>query len=595
MAKKNYLRSFLIWRYRHISDSQFKHILSVVVGLLSGLAAVSLKNITHIIQEFLTRDFISELRNTWYFVLPLIGLTTVFLIIKYLIKKPIFQGIPSTIYAISKKKGFLSNYQAYASIITAPLTIGFGGSVGLESPTVATGASWSSALSRAFHLDQKTRILLIGCAAAGAMASLFKAPITAIVFAIEIFSLELTTASLIPLLLASISAVLTSYFFFGNDVLFHVKLVSIFKLQDLGFYVILGVVCAVISIYFSKVHTQINNWFKPISSPLKRLFIGGSLLGLVIFFIPPLYGEGYETINSILAGDALDVIKENFFGMEIGGFASIVALLIGLIIFKVIAMGLTMGAGGIGGVFAPTLFTGSITGYLVAYIVNSLGTFQNNLSETSFAMVGMAGLVAGILQAPLTAIFLIAEITEGYELFVPLMIVTTISYLITKQYVPYNIYVAELAKKGQLITHNRDNNALLLMSTDQVIEQNFIEIKPDMFLGEMLENAVSKSNRNIFPVVNDQKEFIGIVLLDDIRTIMFDASLHEKVRISELMHAAPGIIIYEEDNMQAIMQKFKTSGAWNLPVIKKGRYHGFISKSKLLSAYRTKLLQVSAS
>jgi CIC family chloride channel protein len=210
-------------------------------------------------------------------------------------------------------------------------------------------------------------------------------------------------------------------------------------------------------------------------------------------------------------------------------------------------------------------------------------------------MVGMAGLVAGILQAPLTAIFLIAEITEGYELFVPLMIVTTISYLITKQYVPYNIYVAELAKKGQLITHNRDNNALLLMSTDQVIEQNFIEIKPDMFLGEMLENAVSKSNRNIFPVVNDQREFIGIVLLDDIRTIMFDASLHEKVRVSELMHAAPGIILYEEDNMQAIMQKFKTSGAWNLPVIKKGRYHGFISKSKLLSAYRTKLLQVSAS
>ncbi len=595
MAKKKYIRSFLIWRYRHISNSQFRHILSVLVGLLSGLAAVSLKNITHIIQEFLTRDFISELRNTWYFVLPLIGLTTVFLIIKYLIKKPIFQGIPSTIYAISKKKGFVSNYQGYASIITAPLTVGFGGSVGLESPTVATGASWSSTLSRIFHLDQKTRILLIGCAAAGAMASIFKAPITAIVFALEIFSLELTTASLIPLLLASISAVLTSYFFFGNDVLFHVKLVSVFELEDLGFYVVLGVICAFVSIYFSKALTQINNWFKNISSPLKRLFIGGSLLGLVIFFIPPLYGEGYETINSILAGDTLDVIRENFFGVEIGGFASIVTLLLGLMLFKVIAMGLTMGAGGIGGVFAPTLFTGSITGYLVAYIVNSLGTFQNNLSETSFAMVGMAGLVAGILQAPLTAIFLIAEITEGYELFVPLMIVTTISYLITKQYVPYNIYVSELAKKGQLLTHNRDNNTLLLMSTDEVIEQNFIEIKPDMLLGEMLENAVSRSNRNIFPVVNEQKEFIGVVLLDDIRTIMFDASLHDKVRVSELMHAAPGIIIYEEDNMQAIMQKFKTSGAWNLPVIKKGHYHGFISKSKLLSAYRTKLLQVSAS
>lgn len=596
MAKKNRIRQFLIWRYRNISESQFKHVLAVVIGLLAGLGAVTLKNLTHFIQETLTGESFRDIQLSWFFVLPVIGLFFVYILGKYVIKKPIGHGIPATLKAISKRKGFMPPYQMWASILTAPITVGFGGSVGLEGPTVATGAAIGSNLSRVFHLNQKTRTLLIGCAAAGAMASIFKAPITAIVFAIEIFSLDLTIASLIPLLLASISAVLTSYFFFGNDVLFHVKITEGFALNEVGFYFLLGILNAYTSVYFSKAYFKIGKLFKRFDSPLKRLIVGGLLLGIIIYFIPPLYGEGYETINHILSGDIEHIVQENFLHLDIEGFWLIAALLLGLIIFKVIAMSLTFGAGGIGGVFAPTLFTGSISGFLVAYIANYFDFFNHQVSVTNFAMVGMAGLMAGILQAPLTAIFLIAEITGGYDLFVPLMIVTTTSYLITKRYVPHNIYVAELAEKGELMTHDKDKNALMLMTKDQVIERNFAVINPDMNLGEMLNKAVSRSNRNIFPVVEQEtNEFLGIVLLDDVRSIMFDHALYEQVHVEELMHNAPGIIHYEQDNMTTIMHKFKTSGAWNLPVLKNGKYYGFISKSKLLTAYRTKLLQVSSS
>lgn len=594
MGKTNYVRRFLIWRYRRITETQFKYFLSIIIGLGSGLAAVTLKNLTHFIQETLTKGIFTEIQATWFFVLPVIGLAIVYLIAKYLIKKPIGHGIPATLYAISKKKGFMPSYQMWASVITAPITVGFGGSVGLEGPTVATGSALGSNIARMFHLNQKTRTLLIGCAAAGAMASIFKAPITAIVFAIEIFSLDLTIASLIPLLLASISAVLTSYFFFGNDFLFHVRITEDFQINEVGIYFILGIFNAYTSVYFSKVYFAIGKWFKRFKSPFKRLLIGGLALGVIIFFIPPLYGEGYETINHVLSGNVTAVIESNIFAFEHQTFWYVFILLLGLIVFKVIAMSLTFGAGGIGGVFAPTLFTGSISGFLVAYVSNYFNIFSHQVAIGNFAMVGMAGLMAGVLQAPLTAIFLIAEITGGYELFVPLMIVTTTSYLITKHYIPHNIYASELAKKGELLTHNTDNNALLMMKKDRIIERNFIKINPEMNLGSMLKNAVSKSNRNIFPVVNENDEFLGVVLLDDVRSIMFDNNLYETVHVEELMHNAPGIIHYEEDNMQKIMHKFKVSGAWNLPVLRNGKYYGFISKSKLLTAYRSKLLQVSS-
>jgi len=588
------VRKFLKWRYQHISNKQFTNIASAIIGLLAGLGAVVLKNLTHFIQQLLEGKFIKEIHQAFYFIFPIIGLLIVLLIIKYFIRKKVGHGIPSTLYAISKQKGIMPRHQMWASLITAPLTVGFGGSVGLEGPTVATGAALGSNFARFFHLNQTTRTLLIGAAAAGAMSSIFKAPIAAIVFAVEIFSLELTLASMIPLLLASITAVLTSYFFFGDDVLLHFDLQDKFQLYDVLFYVLLGVSSAAVSIYFSKVYFKIGKFFKKFDNPYKRLLIGGFLLGTIVFFIPPLFGEGYETINNILKGDITNIVTNNIFHIATDNIWIIITLLVGLILFKIVATSFTFGAGGVGGVFAPTLFTGSITGYVFATIINYSNIFSHQLSLTNFAMVGMAGLMAGILQAPLTAIFLIAEITGGYELFIPLMIVSSISFIVTKRYIPHNIYAHELAKKGELLTHNKDKNVLMLLDLDKLIETNFILLYPEMNLGDVVNNAVVKSSRNHFPVVSNENEFLGILTLNDIRSIMFNKKLYDTVKVSSLMHAASDTIYYEKDSAEEILNKFKGSGAWNLVVIKDGKYFGFMSKSRLLTAYRRKLIDVTA-
>ena len=590
MPKKTRLTRFLIWKYKHISDRQFIYILSIVIGLLAGLGAVALKNLTHFIQKLLEGELIKNIHHVFYFIFPIIGLLFVFLTIKYIIRKKVGHGIPSTLYAISKQKGIMPRHQMWASLLTAPLTVGFGGSVGLEGPTVATGAALGSNFARLFHLNQTARTLLIGCAAAGAMSSIFKAPIAAIIFAVEIFSLELTIVSMIPLLLASISAVLTSYFFFGDDVLLHFQIQDKFELNDVVFYILLGISSAMASIYFSKVYFAVDTFFKRFKSPYKRLLIGGSIIGVIVFFIPPLFGEGFETINNVLRGNIAEVTTNNIFNIVSDNIWIIISLLLGLVIFKVIAMSFTFGAGGVGGVFAPTLFTGSISGYVLAMIINYSNVFSHQLSLTNFAMVGMAGLMAGVLQAPLTAIFLIAEITGGYELFIPLMIVASISFLITKHYIPHNIYVSELAKRGELITHDKDKNVLMSLNIDKVIETNFISLYPEMTLGEVVNNAVAKSSRNHFPVVNEDNEFLGILTLNDIRSIMFDKDLYDTVKVRSLMHSASDIIYYKKDSAEEILNKFKGSGAWNLVVIKDGKYYGFISKSRLLTAYRRQLI-----
>jgi len=593
-SSKKYFLKFLKWRYQHISNKQFTNIASAVIGLLAGLGAVILKNLTHLIQNSLEGEFIKQIHQAFYFIFPIIGLLIVLLIIKYVIRKKVGHGIPSTLYSISKQKGIMPRHQMWASIITAPLTVGFGGSVGLEGPTVATGAALGSNFARFFHLNQTTRTLLIGAAAAGAMSSIFKAPIAAIVFAVEIFSLELTLASMIPLLLASITAILTSYFFLGDDVLLHFNLVDKFVLNDVIFFILLGVVSAVTSIYFSKVYFAISDFFKKFDNPYKRLLIGGLLLGAIVYFIPPLFGEGYETINNVLRGNVADIVQSSRFQTLTDNSYLIIIFLIGLILFKVVATSLTFGAGGIGGVFAPTLFTGSVTGYVFASIVNYSNLFSHQLSLTNFAMVGMAGLMAGILQAPLTAIFLIAEITGGYELFVPLMIVASISFLFSKKYIPHNIYAAELAKKGQLITHDKDKNVLMMLNLDKLIETNFVLLYPEMTLGDVVNHAVAKSSRNHFPVVNEENEFLGILTINDIRSIMFDKESYDKVKVRSLMHAASDIIYYEKDSAEEILNKFKSSGAWNLVVLKNDKYFGFMSKSRLLTAYRRKLIDVTS-
>ncbi|TDN95202.1 CIC family chloride channel protein [Salegentibacter sp. 24] len=568
-------------------------ILSAIIGFTAGLGAVVIKNLTHFIQRLLEGSLIINYHHAFYFIFPLIGLSLTLFIIKVIFKKKIGHGIPSTLYAISRRKGIMRSFQMYASIVTAPLTVGFGGSVGLEGPTVATGASLGSNISRFFKMNQSSRTLLIGCAAAGAMSSIFKAPIAAIIFAIEVFSLDLTLISMVPLLIASVSAILTSYFFFGSDIILPFKLEDNFTISEVPFYIILGVLAAGCSMYFTHIYFKIGDAFKKIDSLFYRLLIGGLGLGILIYFIPPLYGEGYNVINNLLAEDYLNALGTNLFNDYLDNIWVVIALLAGLVIFKIIATSLTFGAGGVGGIFAPVLFMGSAMGHCFALIVNHLGILKSPISVSSFTMVGMAGLMAGVLHAPLTAIFLIAELTGGYELFVPLMITAAISYMITNQFQPHSVYTMELAKRGDLLTHNKDQAVLTLLNIHQIIEKNFVTLNIDMNLGDVIHKGVIKSSRNLFPVIDENRNFLGIILLDDIRPIMFDQKMYEEVMVSELMQRAPKIIDLLIDSPKDIMSKFQETNAWNLPVVENGKYIGFISKSKLLTAYRQKLIEVT--
>ena len=589
LSTKSLLRKFLIWKYKHISERQFIYMLSILVGFLAGLGTVLLKNLTHYIRLLFELDFFNNYQNSLYFIFPILGLLVVYMIKQIWLKKHIGHGISSTLYAISKLNGIIPRYNIYAALITAPLTVGFGGSVGLQGPAVSVGSALGSNAARLFHMNTKTRMLLIGCAAAGAMASMFKAPIAAIIFAVEIFSLDIAFTSLIPLLLASVSAVVTSYMFLGTDVLLRFELTDKFEVNDILFYIVLGIVTGMASVYFSKVFFGITNFFKQFKSRAKRLLIGGIAIGSILYVIPPLYGEGYGIMNNLLKGDHLSAIGTTPFNLDLSNIWIVIGLLLGIAVFKAIAMTTTFGAGGVGGVFIPTLVMGSALGNAFAKIINNIGLdFQ--VSESNFTLIGMTGLMAGVLHAPLTAIFLIAEITGGYELFVPLMIVSTISFAITKYYVSHSIYTLKLAERGELMTHDKDQNVLMVLDIDKIIETNFITLKPEMKLGDILKKAVAKSSRNHFPVVNDAHEFLGVIRLDDVRHIMFNSHLYDKVDASSLMHADADIIVYEENSMNDIMDKFKSSGAWNLPVIKHGKYYGYISKSKLLTAYRQQLI-----
>ncbi len=596
MSKQAIIKRFLIWKYKNISQKNFVYLLSVAVGLLAGVAAVTLKNITYTIQSTLEEGIVFS-QNQLYFVLPIIGLFIVYLLKKFFFKKklepsvPSFikRAIPSLLYSLLRQKGLLSYKLIFHPLIMAPLTVGFGGSVGLLGPAITSGSAISSNLSRLLHIDKKTRTLLIACATAGAVASMFKSPIAAIVFAVEIFSLDLTFASLLPLLIASISSVLTSYFFLGDEVLFNFTILDKFTINDTAFYIILGIITGIASIYFTKMYFAIYKFFDRFKTPFSKLLVGGLSIGVMLYFIPPLYGEGLSFTKDLFDGNHLHALGSTLFDDYLGNIWVVIVLLIGFTIFKAIAMTTTFAAGGVGGVIVPTMVMGSALGNVVAKIINNIG-LGHQVSEANFTLIGMAGLIAGVIHAPLTAIFLIAEITGGYELFLPLMITVAISYMITKNYMEHTIYTRELAERGDLITHDKDQNVLTLMTIDSVIETNFIKLYPDMSLGDMLHKGVSKSNRNLFPVVSEDNVLVGIILLDDIRNIMFDQSLYTSTSVETFMQMPPGFIDYEKDTMRVVMQKFQDLNVWNLPVLKNGQYLGFVSKSKMLTAYRRELI-----
>ncbi|MCD4735323.1 MAG: chloride channel protein [Bacteroidales bacterium] len=562
-------------------------ILSVIIGLAVGLSAVVIKNSVHFIKHLLTSGFSGE--NYLYIAYPAIGILAAVIFVKFILRQHVGHGIPSVLYAISKDNGLIKSHNMYSSIITSALTVGFGGSVGLEGPTVATGAAIGSNVGRFLRLNYKQLTTCLGFACAGAMAAIFKAPIAAIVFTLEVIMIDLTMASLVPLLLASVSAALTSYAILGMKALYTFELSSRFTLSDLPYYLAFGLIAGLISVYFTRIYMLIGRVFDRLKIWYVRLIVGAIVLGILVFLFPSLYGEGYEAINSCLRGDLSYLFENSPFAKYQDSIIITIVLMLVIVLLKVVATSVTFGSGGIGGIFAPTLFMGANAGLLFAKFANYMKI--GDISESNFALVGMTGLISGVIHAPLTAIFLIAEITGGYGLFMPIMIVATISYGTVRLFETNSVYTIQLAKRGELLTHHKDKALLSLMKIDPLIETNFRTIDINASLRDLVK-TISKSSRNVFPVVDNRGQFYGIVFLDHVRHIMFKPELYDEVEVRNLMFM-PQYIVQYDDPMEEVAQKFQNSGKYNLVVLKDGQYMGFVSRANVFSKYRELLKDIS--
>ncbi len=571
-----------------MSNQNFILILSGIIGMISGLAAVILKEAVHAIQHFLTEDFYTEYANFLYILYPLIGISAAYMVGKYVFKDTGGHGIPDVLFTIAKKQSIIPRVKTYSRIFTSALTVGFGGSVGLEAPMLVTGSAIGSNVGLLVHLNAKKRTLLIGCGAAGAISAIFGAPIGAVIFAIEVILMEISTASFIPLLIASVMGSLTSMILIGKDPVFTFDLVGSFSASHMPYYLLLGMVCGVVSLYFSSAVRTTERLMENLGSQALKLLYGGALIGFMVFFFPPIYGEGYDFLNLLINGNSSQLLdKSPFFSSTTNPYLIIIFLLL-IILVKPIASALTLGSGGSGGIFAPSLYVGGVVGFVFAYSKNMLG-FHIPLPLAHFTLVAMCGVMAGVQHAPLSAIFLIAELTGGYELFVPLMFVSAISYITTTYFQKDSLYVMQLKEKGRQLPESKDQELLDLITITHVIERDLIPIHPDAKLRDLID-LVKISKRNIFPVVSNDGTLRGIITLDDIRDIMFDREKQEQISISQLMHSPPEILL-DTENMQKAMEKFERSGAWNLPVIAEGRYIGFVSKSRIFNAYRKRLIR----
>lgn len=584
------LGRFIEWREKHIPQNQFILLLSLVVGILSALAAYALKHLIHFIQHLLTGGFDAHTFNWLYLVYPVIGILITGLFIRKIVRDDISHGVTKVLYAISCRMGKIRRHNTWSSLIASSITIGFGGSVGAESPIVMTGSAIGSNLGSLFKMEKKVMMLLIGCGAAGAVSGIFKAPIAGLVFVIEVLMLDLTMSSLLPLLISSVTAATLSYILMGTEATFEFHMENAFSIARVPHVMMLGVVCGLVSLYFTHVTVAIERQFKKLNNPYVKLAIGGSILSVLIFLFPPLYGEGYETINHLINGSSENIILEN--SLFYGHAKLLFLYMLFIILFKAVASTVTNCGGGCGGIFAPSLFLGCVTGYLFAALCNMSG-IGLPVSDKNFALFGMAALMSGVFHAPLTGVFLIAELTGGYALFLPLMIVSVCSYLTVRMFDSNNIYAVRLAQRGELITHHKDQAVLTILKVSDVIEKNFMCVSPDMDLGQ-LTSVVAKTKRNIFPVVNAANRLVGIIYLDDIRHMMFRQELYHRYSVATLMREVTERLSIEEP-MEAVMRKFEESGAWNLPVEDiNGEYIGFISKSAIFTAYRKTLLEFTS-
>lgn len=589
---RGWLPRFIQWREQHIKERQFILMLSFVVGICTALAALLLKQLIHWIQWFLTDHFDTTEANYLYLVYPVVGILLTGLFVRHVVKDDISHGVTKILYAISRRQGRIKRHNTWSSILASSITIGFGGSVGAEAPIVLTGSAIGSNLGSIFKMEHRTLMLLVGCGAAGAVAGIFKAPIAGLVFTLEVLMIDLTMTSLLPLLISSVTAATLSYVVTGQEAMFRFHLDQPFELGRIPYVILLGVFCGLVSLYFTRAMNRVEGVFGRLQTPWKKLMLGGAMLSILIFLFPPLYGEGYDTIELLLNGVSdgeWDTVMNNSFFY---GHSNLLLLYLMLIIvFKVFASSATNGGGGCGGIFAPSLYLGCIAGFVFSHFSNDL-TFTPFLPEKNFALMGMAGVMSGVMHAPLTGVFLIAELTGGYDLFLPLMIVSVSSYLTIMMFEPHSIYSMRLAKKGELLTHNKDKSVLTLMNVGDVVENDFSPVRPDMDLSELVR-VISHSRRNIFPVLDKEDRLMGIVLLDDIRNIMFRQELYHRFTVERLMTSPPARL-HDTDNMEQVMRIFDDTQAWNLPVVDADdRYLGFVSKSKIFNAYREVLVHFS--
>ncbi len=590
MVINNWFDSFLSWRERHIKERTFILGISFLVGICTALAAILLKTGIHSIQHVLTGRIVDENANYLYLIYPIVGILLSGLFVKYVVRDDISHGVTKILYAISQRKSRIKPHNTWSSLVASSITIGFGGSVGAEAPIVLTGSAIGSNLGRLFKLEQKHLMILVGCGAAGAISGIFKAPIAGLIFTIEVLMLDLTLGSVLPLLITSVTAATVSYIFTGTEAMFKFQLVEAFSMERIPYVLLLGVLCGLISLYFTRSMIWIEGIFRKLGTFWKKFLFGGAILSILIFLLPPLYGEGYDTIGRLLAMQSVQLLDGSFFYHLKDNYWSVIVFSVLIILTKVFASAATNGGGGCGGIFAPSLFLGCIAGFVFSHTSNYFFGEVHYLPEENFALMGMAGVMAGVMHAPLTGVFLIAELTGGFDLFLPLMIVSISSYITILSFERHSIYSMRLAQKGELLTHHKDKAVLTLLNINTVIETDFITVHPDMNLGDVVK-AIAKSNRNVFPVTDDDGKLRGVVLLDNIRNIMFRPELYNRFTVQKFKVSPPAKININYP-MEKIMQIFDDTKAWNLPVVDdEGKYLGFVSKSKIFNAYRDVLVE----
>ncbi|HLP06124.1 MAG TPA: chloride channel protein [Paludibacter sp.] len=590
MENNIWYSKMIAWREHHIPQRQFILLLSFLVGIFAAIAAFLLKSTIHLIQHLLTENFSRFDVNFWYLVFPAIGILIASLFVRHIVKDDISHGVTRILYAISQRKSIIKLHNIWTSLVGSAVTIGFGGSVGAEAPIVLTGSAIGSNLGKFFKMDQKTLMLLVGCGAAGAIGGIFKAPIAGLVFTLEVLMLDMTLTSIVPLLISSVTATALAYIFTGSGFMFQFSTYEPFSVHRIPALILLGVVCGLVSLYFTRGMNSLEGKFRRLKNPYAKLAAGGIMLSILIFVFPPLYGEGYDTIEALLNGNSDTVLDRSMF-LGLGNSPWIIIIYLSLIVFfKIFASTATTSAGGVGGIFAPSLYVGCITGFTLARLLNLFGFV---IPEENFALAGMSGLMSGVMHAPLTGIFLIAELTGSYNLFMTLMIVSTVSFLTIILFEPHSLYAMRLAQKGELITHHKDKAVLTLLKMENVIETDLTKLTPEMTLGELIK-IISHSNRNIFPVVNPRSGVLmGVVLLDEVRNIMFRPELYDRFKVQKLMISPPATINVNLA-MEKVMEIFELTGAWNLPVVdEQKRYVGYVSKSKIFSSYRHVLMHFS--